>query len=135
MISEDYVSLETAKLLKGKGFNEPCYMSYHETHKGFEIGDDAGHTNDMFDKFFKDDGVMQYSAPTLQTAMKWIRNVHNIHIIVRPYTDTEGHKFNFLFDKFAYGCWQELGIYIMDYWGTYEECADKAIIYALKNLI
>ena len=28
MITEDYVSFEIAKLLKEKGFSEPCYTCY-----------------------------------------------------------------------------------------------------------
>ena len=33
MITEDYVDFSTAKLLKEKGFDEPCYMAYVPTHK------------------------------------------------------------------------------------------------------
>jgi hypothetical protein len=29
MITEDYVSFEVAKLLKEKGFNEPCIATYN----------------------------------------------------------------------------------------------------------
>jgi hypothetical protein len=67
--------------------------------------------------------------------MKWLRNVKNIHIIVHPYTDKEGHHFSFLFDSYTYGCWQEIAIYITDSWNTYEEACEAAIKYALKNLI
>ena len=28
MITEDYVSFEVAKMLKEKGFNEPCHATY-----------------------------------------------------------------------------------------------------------
>ena len=42
MITEDYVSFETAKLLKEKGFNEWCYKCYGTAvyHKGVPISFD-----------------------------------------------------------------------------------------------
>ena len=121
MITEDYVSFDTAKLLKKKGFDEGCPTTY--TSNGFF------HTHNyrpLLGDIF---------APTLQTAMKWLREVHNIHIVIHPYTEMEGHNWSFIFDKFAYGCWQELGIYITDSWNTYEEACEAAIKYCLKNLI
>ena len=30
MVTEDYVSFETAKLLKEKGFDEKCFQYWHE---------------------------------------------------------------------------------------------------------
>ena len=66
MIIEDYVSFETAKLLKEKGFDEGCPITY--TPNGFF------HTHNyrpLFGDIF---------APTLQMTMKWLREVHNIDI-------------------------------------------------------
>ncbi len=110
MVEEDYVSFETAKLLKEKGFKEPVTELFRE-------------------------GERPVLKITLQNAMKWLREVHNIHIVVYPYTDKEGHNWSFIFDKYAYGCWQELGIYITDSWSSYEEASEVAIKYCLENLI
>lgn len=57
MIEEDYVSFETAKLLKEKGFDEECQKYY---------------------------GDYKYPCPTLQMAVKWLREVHHWHIFVIP---------------------------------------------------
>ena len=63
MITEDYVSFETAKLLKEKGFDEKVISFYTP-------GD--------------------IPRPTLQMAMKWLRKTHNFHIWVEPNHDKEG---------------------------------------------
>ena len=69
MITEDYVSLETAKLLKEKGFDEECHNAYFNktlvdyTMFGFCLGGEL------------------INAPTLQMAMKWIQETFNIVIV------------------------------------------------------
>ena len=70
MIEEDFVSIETAKLLKEKGFDEMCHMAYFNgtlvdyTMFGFCIGDDFVY------------------APTLQMATKWLRIVKKLDITI-----------------------------------------------------
>lgn len=81
MNKEDYVSLEVAKLLKGKGFNEYCGAYYHLIWKYmteeecFEVAPDYGFRN-------KDNGY-RAGAPTMYEAQKWLREKHNIHLDVR----------------------------------------------------
>jgi len=75
MIEEDYVSFETAKLLKEKGFDEPCYMAYVPTNRKHMMRNDAGHSNSMHPDDY-------YAVPTLQMAMKWLREVHNLNVEV-----------------------------------------------------
>ena len=124
MIKEDYVSFETSKLLKEKWFDQNCATYYLDgqvwRHYHGEV-------------IPKDKQI--YAAPTQAMVMKWLREVHNIHIVIHPYTDIEGHNWSFILDKFAYDCWQELGIYITDSWNTYEETCEAAIKYTLENLI
>ena len=127
-ITEDYVSFETAKLLKDKGFNEPLSTYYNEDTLIQESIITRDWNNDKF-------VVNCITAPTLQMAMKWLREKHNIHIVVHPYTDMEGQHWGFIFDKFTYGCWIELGIYITDSWNSYEEACEVGIKYCLENLI
>lgn len=59
MITEDYCSYEVAKLLKEKGFD----------YNGFDYIDFEGE-------------VIKQDRPTLQMAMKWLREVHNLLISV-----------------------------------------------------
>lgn len=66
MITEDYVSFEVAKLLKEKGFDEPVKHFY------FINGTFA---NDL--AITKNSYTRHYAAPTIQMALKWLREVHN----------------------------------------------------------
>ena len=71
-ITEDYVPFETARLLKEKGFNEEC--------KTYFISD-----NEIalipIKRDFNNHGIY-LSAPTLQMAMKWLREVHGLFISI-----------------------------------------------------
>jgi hypothetical protein len=85
MITEDYVSFETAKLLKEKGFDADIDLWYDKdgvkffTNK-YEISSDW--------RVRQNQNV--YLCPTLQMTMKWLRENHNLHIIVTPeYGDVE----------------------------------------------
>ena len=67
MITEDYVSFETAKLLKEKGFDEMTELAYGLEH---------GHIrNDLPVSYWRNSEIGEYkfSCPTLQMAMKWLR--------------------------------------------------------------
>jgi len=83
-ISEDYVSFETAKLLKEKGFNECCYVKY----KYVKEFDKYLQTTEYVDTDFK---KYYYPCPTLQMAIKWLRKEHNLCIVPLPVvTDDDG---------------------------------------------
>ena len=111
MISEDYVSFETAKLLKEKGFDEECYLHYSSNGK-------TQHWNYQSPT----DGI---AAPTLQMAMKWLRKVHNIDIWVEGYN--KRYKGNIHSEQ--------RGNEALFYEDTYEEACEAAIRYCLENLI
>ena len=72
-MTDDYVSFETARLLKEAGFDWPC-EKWFELKDGtpIEWGADAGCNWNVSE----DD----YSRPTLSLAAKWLREVKNIHI-------------------------------------------------------
>ena len=71
MITEDYVSFETAKLLKEKGFNEDSWFHYDA---------DGG----IVMRGYRLNMPEDIPAWTLQMAMKWLRKVHHWHIFVVP---------------------------------------------------
>ena len=121
MITEDYISFETAKLLKEKGFDGECSRFYmpnghgrwkHEHYHDFDISD-------------------RIECPTLQMAMKWLREVHKIE--VRVIYDN---------DKFSwYGAcnpMNELSQILLGFnceSNSYEETCESGIKYCLENLI
>ena len=128
MITEDYVSFEVAKLLKEKGFDEPCYSSYK---KGVFSLDSYMMTNVEFNN-------NAVSAPTLQIAMKWLREVHKLYIELVLNQDIEYEDAvieNYYFfnvsriDRFT----NEGGDYKS--YKSYEEACEAAIKYCLTNLI
>ena len=115
-ITEDYVSFETAKLLKEKGFNEPCVYVYR--HDGSE---------DIWD-IDKEDIACQ--KPTLQMAMKWLREVHNIDIF--PWKIGKGIYSCAIFNS---NTGQDLSSDKDFPSEKYEETAEAAVKYWLENLI
>ena len=134
-MNEDYVSFETAKLLKEKGFDESTsmvYMSYGELCKldRFESIRNSNY-NDITKSYFK------YTAPTLQMAMKWLRETHNISVRAR-YDEVEDEKERiycaWFFDILSMNPYKTLVEPEQGY-SSYEEACEAAIKYCLENLI
>ena len=116
MITEDYVSFETAKLLKEKGFDWEC-----ETRKFYPEPDYDQESTD---------GV---STPTLQMAMKWLREVHNIHIAVIVAYHHIPRRYEAHIMKL-----ENIDDFILNQqvdFASYEEACEAAIKYCLENLI
>ena len=78
MIAEDYVSFETAKLLKEKGFNESCISVYHDgelqlvSSLGIFCSEGYGEQILTYTNSECEWSPIMISAPTLQMAMKWL---------------------------------------------------------------
>ena len=66
-MTEEFVTLETAKLLKEKGFREDCMAFY--TKDGLFNCNSYINTN-----------VLKLPAPTQSLAQKWLRETKNLHI-------------------------------------------------------
>ena len=124
IITEDYVSFETAKLLKEKGFDAKCstyYISDDEI-AGIPIARD-----------FNNNGIF-LSAPTLQMACKWLREVHNIIIVIEP------HSYNHMEEKvssyvFSIWCGDNYEHPLTTNYPTFEDAVDAALKHSLENLI
>ena len=87
--------------------------------------------NDITKNYF------EYTAPTLQMAMKWLREVHNIS--VRPrYDEVEDEKERlwhvWFFDILSMNPYKTL-VEIEQGYSTYEEACEAAIKYCLEHLI
>lgn len=145
MITEDYVSFETAKLLKEKGFDESVGFVYSEKGELLKLSDFGVRylLNSECDNYshwqFPFEGVTSIiSAPTLQMAMRWLRDEKHYYIQV-------------MLDGWA--CGGHLGYYVVIqktdsdfemmlqdavdevFFQTYEEACEAAINYCLENLI
>jgi len=134
MITEDYVSFETAKLLKEKGFDENTPVNYFigdDKPRGCVIGEMIHHR-----KLEEDTHLI--ACPTLQMAMKWLRDEKHYYIQV-------------MLDGWA--CGGHMGYYVVIqktdsdfnmmlqdvvdevFYQTYEEACEAAIKYCLEILI
>ena len=77
MITEDYVSLETAKLLKEKGFDIPI-DTYYDILDGKMVK--SGWIIDNFGiKKTEETKERFIYCPTIQMAMKWIREIQHLY--------------------------------------------------------
>ena len=150
MISEDYVSFETAKLLKEKGFDVNTFAKY----AGKE-----GVTEEWYDdyrermiKFDWEDGHLiepltepqsQYRvygdtvpAPTLQMVMKWLRKIHNLEIYPYHNSPNNRHNSEWWFEIIKYpNSVAEYESGFDEEVDTYEKACESAIKYCLENLI
>lgn len=129
MITEDYVSFETAKLLKGKGFDEDIDLWYDENgemfiHPKYDIGRN----------WRVRQGLEIYQCSTLQMAMKWLREVHGIDIDITSYWKMSPEYANngYRFKTHSIG---DPNGETSGSFDTYEKAAESAIKYCLTNLI
>ena len=143
MITEDYVSFETAKLLKEKGFDCECRAYYTNS---VVIGEELHLSrNEPYD--YNNGIYPSYSAPTLQVAMKWLRETHNIYIAVNI-TYSENPKIfhpdyyvSISNTKTGETCIKEMCTLVEDEtltpkgFNTPEEAYEASIKYCLENLI
>lgn len=79
MNEKDFVTLETAKLLKEKGFNEECYAYYRNGVLIYAMYQDYSSINDMLYQYILNDKIY---TPTLYQAQKWLRKKHNCYVQV-----------------------------------------------------
>ena len=136
MITEDYVSFETAKHLKEKGFDCPCKVWYAEYTSvwGGDPSGDRKYINIQFDDKNRFDEYYKFLcyAPTLQMAMKWLREVHNIDIIAPPQYDSVKWTYSAIIFKLSIPCTE---IRLNDNKDKKEEAYETAIKYCLEHLI
>lgn len=124
MITEDYVSFETAKLMKEKDF-DICVSSFYDVDGEFSRKEADWNWNIG----------SRYSAPTLQMAEKWLREVHHCVICITPLTFYCGE----IVSKWGYCIWADDNTEVDEESSprleSYEEAAESAIKYCLEKLI
>lgn len=131
MITEDYVSFETAKLLKEKGFDAPCKNYY------------SLYTEDVKHNLQKKYGAkknwnsfaLAISRPSQSLVMKWLREVHHCVICITPLTFYGGE----IVSSWGYCIWADDNAEVDEESSprleSYEEACESAIKYCLEKLI
>lgn len=89
MITEQYVSFDTAKMLKETGFDVPCNGIYFVTRQGKYDLCIYDRKFDLMDLSYDErDGFQcEYFAPTQALVAKWLREVHNIHVFANYFLE------------------------------------------------
>ena len=129
MIEEDYVSFETAKLLKDKGFDEFTFSNYNEN----------GITQFTEVETRVGEG---YQRPTLQMAMKWLREYKKILTSIFCHID-KGYWFciqHFIDSPYKFATSESIHrkeeiLGKIQYYDTYEQACEASIKYCLEKLI
>lgn len=126
MVTEDYCSVEIAKLLNEKNF--PVW----EYHKG-AIGIFNGIAVSNITKELIEEKML--SCIPHSVVMKWLRETHNLHITIKPYITTEGIMFVFEIynlekDRFRFTLLEKKAGFEKS-----EEAVNAAIKHCLINLI
>lgn len=119
-ITEDYVSFEVAKLLKEKGFGVPCRQAYFN-----------GSLVDYTMYGFCDGELLD--CPSQSLALKWLREVHKLHITIKPYITEEGIMY--LFEIYKLEAEKFTLIKTKTGFEKSELANEAALKYALENLI
>lgn len=151
-ITEDYVSFETAKLLKEKGFKVETEHELWYVAKEFSTGCHwnsctykVGETTREYDRKYC------ISMPTLQMAMKWLRDVHKCIITfswgfenrVDDKSDFSGNivwSYNIAIAKHnsarkGNGDYFDMYISEREDYPTYEEACEAGIKHCLEKLV
>ena len=126
MITEDYVSFESAKLLKEKGFDAPTrdYYDFEGT-----LESTAG--------YYPNNSDDTYSAPTLQMAMKWLREVHNLFIFISTWLRHKDGTVQYYYEirNLNDKDFETIAESTITEFDSPEKTCEAAIKYCLENLI
>lgn len=133
MITEQYVTFETAKMLKEAGFHAPVY-GYWEY-----IGDYVECKSDRAMDFNRESHST--SRPTQALAARWLRDEHRIHVIVlvEAYKDGVNYLWQMLiYDPLSPDCWsnESSGLYGDNgEYKTHESALEAGLQEALRLII
>lgn len=149
MIKEQLVGFKVAKLAKEKGFNHNCIYAWCEkggwnkyTQKHEEVTHVLRTDGNPFGSFYSKNWNKKYStnknkimcsAPTQAALQKWLREEHNIHIVIDTtpsYDSINGSKWkSTLYEPFTKLKWITGKYNIAN---SYEEALEDALYEGLK---
>lgn len=120
MIKEDYTTKEVAELLHRKGF-----LAHDKIRKAYRKHDSA---------LINSDGNFDYDnevpCPTVQMALKWLRQVKHIDIIVDIYSNHHDGSLEYIAEVYRYGS----KLIMEPIVGAHEDVVMKAMAFALSQL-
>ena len=117
-MKDKLIEFKTAKLAKEKGFNWECRFLY-QSELGWEEGKGVDYNWNSFDSF---------SAPTQSLLQRWLREVHQIMIIIDSCGDNKTCSWEFYYNNGE----DFLKSEECDWYDDYETSLEKALQEALK---
>lgn len=123
MINEAYCSYEVSKLLKEKGFDESCRSYFIDN---VDYIDSSYSTEELTDLQM---GIWEILRPTHQMAMAWLREKHNIFILVGWNSIHEEYFTRIL------NMTDGIPKRNIHEHASYEEAIEEALKYCLENLL
>ena len=129
MINEAYCSYEVSKLLKEKGFDEPCKSYFIDN---VDYIDYFYSTEELTDLNM---GVWETLRPTHQMACAWLREKHFIIVVTPVFFNVDYEN-----SKWGYDIWADDNLEVSAEdcskpLATYEEATEEALKYCLENLL
>ena len=100
MIEEQFVSFETAKLLKEAGFDVPTRGTWRKNYTvdAAFVEHFYGQTTDDISRRSADSFQHEYLAPTQSLAARWLREVHGFHLYSK-------RCYNYNLNQYTWGFW------------------------------
>lgn len=130
MITESYVSFETAKLLKEAGFN--CRVKRYFRKPGFSSEPkEMSLLNAM--NINMEPG--SYSCPTQELAARWLREVHGVVVDVTFCPPAQDKNWRYFIGKIEDMVWEGDYDSSNERYATYEEAMEDALRQALRRII
>lgn len=120
MITEDYTTKEVAELLQRKGF-----LAQDKIRKAYRKSD--GTPINSEGNFDYDNEV---PCPTVQMALKWLREVKHIDIIVGIYSNHHDGSLEYVAEVYRYGS----KLIMEPIVGAHEDVVMKAMTFVLTQL-
>ena len=139
MITEDHVSFGIAKLLKEKGFDDTCRAFWKDWNGELHLCDCSSRhvfefcRNSMLEDY-NDKEETNIAAPTLQMAMKWLREVHSLYLDIVTSFSQDGICYTFSCSNTMDLIQGTKGTSYHEY-QTYEQACEAGIKYCLTNLV
>ena len=134
MIEEQFVSFETAKLLKEAGFDVPTRGTWRKNYTGDAafVEHFYGQTTDDISRHSADGFQHEYLAPTQALAARWLREVHKLHVFAK-------RIYEYALDKFSWGYYIQSSNY--EYcknfevgFDSYEEAMEAGLKHGLESV-
>ena len=137
MLTEQFVSFETAKLLKEKGFDEYCAWQYYTYWEDEELKNyEHPIHNEKVLRNSQMIGKDNATAPTLQMARQWLDETYDVRIFILPARDTDNymcHVYVVWKINKSSGDFEE--VYMSGFYEDYDVCMEGAIDYCVESLI